>query len=107
MTALERIAAERTRQIEAKGYDAAHDDAHLRGEIGQAAAAYALPSRLASSKRCLWPWADGYRTTELNEDCPEPVMYIQERVGELVRAAALIVAEIERLERCLPQDAHG
>lgn len=37
------IAAERKRQIEVKGYTPEHDDAHDLGELGLAAALYALP----------------------------------------------------------------
>lgn len=39
--AIERIAAERTRQIEREGYTPEHDDTHDGGELALAAACYA------------------------------------------------------------------
>jgi len=74
------IAYERTRQISAKGYDNAHDDEHKNGEILEAAVAY------IECDEELWPWAPGeFR----------PGRYLQ----NLVRAGALIAAEIDRLGR--------
>jgi hypothetical protein len=79
MTAIEEIAAERLRQI-AKGYDAAHDDEHDKHEIANAAAALALnwPGN--------WPWS--------MHSWPD-----SDRRTQLVMSAAMLVAEIERLDR--------
>jgi hypothetical protein len=100
MTILEEVAAERRRQI-AEGYDAAHDDRHKDGSIARAAGAYALheqsalvllgpPSRPYRSRMVSavwwWPW---------NQESYQPGAP-RER---LIKAAALIVAEIERLDR--------
>lgn len=102
-TALGLIAAERQRQIEVEGWTASHDDTdHPNGELAQAAACYALPARSRimekstsflgdfepTCKPTLWPWiAEWWKPT------PE------DRLRELVKAGALIVAEIERLQR--------
>lgn len=90
------IATERRRQIEAEGWTPAHDDRHIRGELGAAAACYAVPSRdRAIAFEALWPvtwdaawWKPTGALTDLNA-----------RRRDLVKAAALIVAEIERLDR--------
>lgn len=87
------IAAERQRQKDDEGWTEAHDDNYRHGELERAAACYAvhevvgatpLPSR--SFIRSLWPWDTSWwkpTTTRRN----------------LVKAAALIVAAIERLDR--------
>jgi hypothetical protein len=94
MNGAEMIAAERARQVADEGYDASHDDTHGRSELAQAAAAYAYPVDLPTRdgrrvhKRLLWPWDDGWREHGR-----------EERVRELVKAGALIAAEIDRLNR--------
>lgn len=103
MSAIDEIMAERARQI-AKGYDAAHDDRHTDGSIARAAGAYALhgktvlalmgpPSRPLLTRQAdpkyWWPWS---------EEAYQPGTD-RER---LIKAAALIVAEIERLDRSAP-----
>ena len=110
-TGIELIAAERQRQITVEGYDAAHDAAHIHGEIAKAAACYAdfacpteerikqlpLQRGLADPETFYplrvqvpvnWPWA-----TEYWKPSPES------RIRELVKAGALIAAEIDRLQR--------
>ncbi len=42
MTGIERIAAERKRQIEQEGWTPAHDDRHRRGQLAGAGSAYAM-----------------------------------------------------------------
>ena len=81
--AIELIAAERRRQVEAEGYSTDHDDEHATGELADAAACYALGVRTPR-----WPWGTDWWK-------PSP----DNRVRELVKAGALIVAEIERLQR--------
>lgn len=93
--ALDDIAAERARQISAEGWTPEHDDEHRRGEMANAAAAYA---RRAGAlivdpdltpypfRQPWWPWdAQWWKPKDPRRN--------------LVRAAALIVAEIERLDR--------
>ena len=87
MAAIDEIAAERRRQIEQEGWSADHDDSHVHGELARAAAAYAWESCMAMGYQ-FWPWS---------EDWWKP----KDPRHDLVRAAALIVAEIERLDRAL------
>jgi hypothetical protein len=90
MTGIELIAAERKRQIEEEGWTAGHDDQHKDGELAKAAASYAYPHEgyVYNRRAALWPWADEwYRPTPDN------------RIRELVKSGALVVAEIDRLLR--------
>ncbi len=85
------VLAERVRQISREGYDSAHDDEHGRGELAKAAACYALGAQGVSGTRefvSFWPW---------NNKGPS-----RDQRGNLVRAGALILAEIERLDRATP-----
>lgn len=92
-SAIELIAAERNRQLGDYPYD--HDDEHAVGELAMAAATYAWPTGILPvdsgdlvTVDALWPWnrRSLHRT-------------LGNREGELVKAGALIVAEIERLHR--------
>lgn len=87
--ALEHLRTERLRQVE-KGYDAAHDDTHTGGELLDAADYYSIRARdgqtVADETEC-WPWAG---TT------PPPAGEADTELGDLVKAAALFLAEIER-----------
>lgn len=85
--AIEDVMAERERQVECEGWTASHDDAHTTGEMAQAAACYALrASKLYDAAHDHWPWDDKWWKPK-------------DHRRDLVRAAALIVAEIERLDR--------
>lgn len=91
MTAIEDIAAERRRQIEVETWTVNHDDTHDTGEMARAAAAYALSAGPGSIERLsiiprIWPWDWVWFKP-------------RDRRRDLVRAGALIVAEIERLDR--------
>lgn len=84
------VLAERRRQVEAEGWTAKHDNEHDEGEMGAAAACYALagvgqmvPLNVA------WPWARGWWKPKGGR-------------RDLVEAGALILAEIERLDRITP-----
>lgn len=83
------IAQERSRQVDVEGWDSMHDDGHEEEELAEAAACYALPARSRSldclEEPHLWPWPNGWK--------PE------DRIRELVKAGALIAAEIDRLLR--------
>lgn len=81
-SALELIGEERRRQIVVEGYDQEHDDQHKDGEIVAAALIYADST---------------IRTMRGNEWGVRPQKFTRER--QLVIAAALLVAEIERLRR--------
>ena len=89
MKAIELILAERGKQI-AKGYTSEHDDTHVNNEINDAALAYAIPDyRIACT---YWPWDHEYYKYDHSKT-------IDGRIKNLVKAGALIVAEIERLNR--------
>lgn len=91
------VLAERRRQVEGEGWTAEHDDRHNERELGLAAACYASavsPTHLDpkwSLPRAvrLWPWDEAWW---------KPSSYRR----NLVKAGALIVAEIERLDRAAP-----
>lgn len=88
------VLAERARQISAEGWTPEHDDAHGAGEMARAAATYAQAAAEQASGwdgpfvRCptSWPWSPEWWKPK---DCRR----------NLVRAAALLLAEIERLDR--------
>jgi hypothetical protein len=87
-TAIELIAAERTRQIEKEGWTTEHDDEHDLDQMARAAAYYAMPEWVRNNGPAIWPWSKDWRK-------PTP----DDRIRELVKAGALIAAEIERLQR--------
>jgi len=81
------IAAERRRQREVEGYDDTHDDEHNVGELAAAGAVYALAAgEHRATPPIDWPWDDIYWKP-------------QDMRRDLVRAGALIVAELDGLER--------
>jgi len=83
------VLIERVRQLSQEGYDAKHDDAHIHGELALAAAAYLGHSLAhvvldtATELQALAPWAIRYKTPR----------------DSLIKAAGLILAQIERLDR--------
>lgn len=90
MRALADIMAERLRQIDKEGWSRSHDDKHDAGELPRAAACYAIAAldhfSVPDIERLLWPWSSA---------CWKP----RDARANLVRAGALILAEIERLDR--------
>ncbi len=113
-TGAELIAAERQRQIDVEGWTPGHDDEHARGQLALAGASYALrgsqhdelfaaigrqPCRGSNAgwvggAKLFWPWADEWWKPS------------QEPIDNLVKAGALIAAEIDRLQRAKTQAAH-
>lgn len=94
MTGIELITAERERQITSEGWTPAHDDTHVEGEMIEGARAYLSAAHLAENGRRwfgepppTWPWNQSW--WKPNAD---PTV-------NLVKAGALIAAEIDRLER--------
>ena len=87
------VLAERARQISAEGWTPEHDDQHVDGEMAQASGCYALNAAgwKTEALRGCWPikWmAAWFKPTTPRRD--------------LVKAGALIIAEIERLDRATP-----
>ncbi len=93
MTGIELIAAERQRQIEQEGWTEQHDDEHKHGELSDAAVCYATQARWFSLGKQVcppyWPvtWDKYYWKPSGN------------RIRDLIKAGALIAAEIDRLQR--------
>ena len=88
MRIIDEIASERQRQINDEGYTVGHDDGHDDESISIAAACYALPPELYNRILYdidIWPWSG-----QINR---------KDRRRDLIRSAALLVAEIERLDR--------
>lgn len=104
------VLAERQRQIEAEGWTEEHDDQHADGSMALAACCYASMAA-AYAEVCTGGWS------------PEQIDYVRLRPGynwprswsrawwkpknprrDLVRAAALLIAEIERLDRRAPEE---
>jgi len=92
------VIAERRRQIEAEGWSAEHDDEHTDGAMALAAGMYAVNS----ASPTFLDFDDGFGPDERY-----PIGWPWHRQWwkpknprrDLVRAAALIIAEIERLDR--------
>ena len=78
------IIDERARQINEEKWDDEHDDKHKHNQLVRAAVCYLMPEWMSA----LWPWAPVWWK-------PSP----DNRVRELVKAGALIAAEIDRLQR--------
>jgi hypothetical protein len=93
------LLAERKRQVEKEGWTPSHDDAHDRGELAAAAGCYALGACLPTHEvdgpgsyviPSFWPWdGEWWKSSTRRRD--------------LIKAGALILAEIERLDRAALQ----
>lgn len=95
--AVQDIAAERVRQMLAEGWTYDHDDGLVNEEIAAMATYYAMPPGARQ-----WPAAvTGYGDTfgEAIVPCGWEAKDDDNRRRELVKAGALICAEIERLDR--------
>lgn len=87
------VLAERQRQITEEGWTLGDDDLQIHGQIARAAAAYALNAAgYPATSKDIWPWLDHW----WKPGTPR---------RDLVKAAALIIAEIERLDRAERGDA--
>lgn len=91
MTGVELIAAERERQVSREDWTPAHDDTHKRGQLARAACCYALQHTHVSGRAIRWPWDKSWWKPK-------------GPIRDLVRAGALIAAEIDRLQRLAAQD---
>lgn len=108
MTGAELIAAERQRQIDAEGWTPEHDERHGREELAWAATCYAAPDTIFRV------WSPGPERMEFAEPWPTEWVLNRNRgeagrqpwhrpecsrLDRLVKAGALIAAEIDRLRR--------
>lgn len=90
-TGLGLIAAERHRQITDEGYGPAHDAEQEPDALALAAVCYATPDEfreydgLGPRAPVLWPFQGGWKPTP------------HDRARELVKAGAMIAAELDRL----------
>ena len=98
MTGIELIAAERARQVEKEGWTAEHDDEHDNEDLALAACYYALPAPM--------PITYGRGEYIIGPDSLFPGEWSEEwmkrgddKIRNLVKAGALIAAEIDRLQR--------
>ncbi|AHN74712.1 hypothetical protein DA70_09780 [Pandoraea pnomenusa] len=90
------VLAERQRQVESEGWTFEHDDEHVNDEIAALAALYAMPQ----ASRYWDASSTGYGDTLAEAMLPHGwVAKDGDRRRELVKAGALILAEIERIDR--------
>ncbi|NLS02289.1 hypothetical protein HGP14_02755 [Rhizobium sp. P32RR-XVIII] len=103
------VIAERLRQQEKEGWTTEHDDAHADRSMALAGACYAmfasvsdearaatnLPAALTVDRRPIIGWSAWLEIWPWERRFWKP----KDRRRDLVRAAALIIAEIERLDR--------
>lgn len=114
------IAHERDRQIKEEGFTTDHDDEHEFGELAMVAALYACPNRIfikgvvdggAHVFYDPWPpsWDNKFDKRHYQGEIVNPETYTrQERFNLLVKAGALILAEMERIQRqILKSTPHG
>lgn len=87
--ALQDVVIERLRQMQVKGWSIDSDDTRVRGELADAAAAYATTSQMLAN--AVWPF-NGLAGNWVGDQHPE-------RRQMLVKATALLVAEIQRRDR--------
>jgi hypothetical protein len=99
------VLAERRRQIGAYDYDLDHDDGHINDEIAALACYYAMPPAARDWDTTSTGYGDtlGEAILPARWVVPNPC----DRRRELVKAGALILAEIERLDRAAGQPAKG
>ena len=86
MTGLELISQERQRQVSVEGFTQEHDDKATDGQLALAARCYAAASCYSSPMPLSWPWLPRWWKPE-------------DKIRNLVKAGALIAAEIDRLQR--------
>jgi hypothetical protein len=85
-TGIELISEERKRQVEKEGWTSDHDDKHDKSELAHAATCY-LNTKHQTIIQGFWPWDKKWWKPSEN------------RIRNLVKAGALIAAEIDRLLR--------
>lgn len=97
IAALDSVIQERVRQVQIEGWTPEHDDEHAAGALGKAGGFYALnagaalhfgttETSICGDAPSGWPWASEWWKPKNSRH-------------DLVKAGALIIAEIERLDR--------
>lgn len=112
MAAIDDIAAERQRQIEGEGWSAERDDEYTDRSLAHAAAAYALGFDMETRQEVITDDVSGgrgdtpvWRNRVIRVPASWPTSWDAEwwkpttTRRDLVKAGALIVAEIERIDR--------
>ena len=84
------VLAERRRQVEVEGWTTGHDDQHVDGDLAVVAACYAISG--GDEPPPMWPWDPSWWKPEGDR-------------RNLVKAASLIIAEIERRDRAAARQA--
>lgn len=84
------VLAERRRQVEVEGWTTGHDDQHVDGDLAVVAACYAISD--GDEPPPMWPWDPSWWRPAGDR-------------RNLVKAAALIIAEIERRDRAAARQA--
>jgi hypothetical protein len=101
--AMNDVINERLGQQDREGWTLEHDDQHVRGEMATAAYCYVGEvcyrrehpnAGLSSAPPAEWPWESAWWKPKGDRE-------------DLVRAAALIVAEIERIDRAAEEASNG
>lgn len=109
VTVLDDIGRERLRQMTDEGWTTRHDDAHDKGQMARAAGCYAIAAGMSDDQRETYAVGDPHtglhwhRTVLLTRWWPWSMGWWKpkDRRRDLIRAGALIVAEIERLDRLM------
>lgn len=89
------VIAERLRQMNEEGFSTQRDDTYVCGELSKAAACYAAftQEHPAGDPAEHWPWDKSWWKPS------------KDRRKNLVKAAALMLAEIERIDRAKTTDS--
>lgn len=83
------VILERRRQVEEFGFDEKHDSEHSRGELLGAALHYMLAATHIDPEQIIkWPWK-----------WPAPLRKSESHRRNLVKAVAVLIAEIECINR--------
>jgi hypothetical protein len=91
------VIEERERQIKVEGWSDAHDDAHDDGSLSQAAACYAMHAGFQTGH--LSPAGDWYPSPPKDWPWDRKWWKPTNTRRDLVKAGALIIAELERIDR--------
>lgn len=116
-TGIELISVERKRQVEEEGWTREHDSQHTSGELAIAAACYASPEKIyikedryvqVISFKDPFPWDHKFDKRfrcskqdpgKKGNKLPDLSLHTkEERVDLLIKAGALIAAEIDRIK---------